>query len=415
MSIYLGNTEILKIYLGSTEVPKAYLGTVEVYGTGPQPIDYSKEYFTISAIEPGTITWAPTGTTEYSVNKGAWDTWNGSLAVNAGDKVRFRSTANTTYNGKRISATGKYDVEGNIMSLLYGDNFSGQTSLSTQYVFAGLLAGPSAYSDNNTLINAGNLVLPATTLQRYCYQLMFRNCVNLETAPELPATTLEWYCYMGMFQKCLKLTTPPALPSTTVADNCYASMFDSCSELRSAPTLPATALAASCYSSMFKGCRNLTSAPELPALTTANYCYQGMFSGCTSLTSPPNLPATAIFSNSYKYMFANCTSLTIPPSISARSVGVAGCQGMFQGCTALTTAPDLLTVTPSTKAYTQMFSGCTNLSSIKCLAENISAADCTTNWTSGVAASGTFTKSPNMSSWTTDANGIPAGWTVESV
>jgi len=62
--------------------------------------------------------------------------------------------------------------------------------------------------------------------------------------------------------------------------------------------------------------------------------------------------------------------------------------------------------------YQQMFYGCTSLTSIKCLATDVSASDCTSNWVDGVAASGTFTKAASMSSWSTGNNGIPSGWTV---
>jgi hypothetical protein len=60
-----------------------------------------------------------------------------------------------------------------------------------------------------------------------------------------------------------------------------------------------------------------------------------------------------------------------------------------------------------------MFAGCTSLNYIKCLATNISALDCISDWVSGVAASGTFIKDQSMSDWTTDESGIPSGWTVE--
>ena len=61
-----------------------------------------------------------------------------------------------------------------------------------------------------------------------------------------------------------------------------------------------------------------------------------------------------------------------------------------------------------------MFYGCTSLRSIKCLATNISASDCTADWLSGVSATGTFTKASSMESWTEGASGIPTGWTVEN-
>ena len=60
-----------------------------------------------------------------------------------------------------------------------------------------------------------------------------------------------------------------------------------------------------------------------------------------------------------------------------------------------------------------MFNGCKKLNSITCIATDISATNCTYNWVSGVASSGTFTKTGSMTSWTSGANGIPSGWTVE--
>lgn len=124
----------------------------------------------------------------------------------------------------------------------------------------------------------------------------------------------------------------------------------------------------------------------LPATTLANHCYRGMFSRCTSLTTAPELPATTLTNYCYG--------------------------SMFYGCTSLTTAPELPATTLANYCYSQMFFNCTSLNSITCLATNISATGCTTNWVSGVAASGTFTKADGMTSWTTGVNGMPTGWTV---
>jgi hypothetical protein len=112
-----------------------------------------------------------------------------------------------------------------------------------------------------------------------------------------------------------------------------------------------------------------------------------MFNGCTSLTTAPELHATTLAENCYQYM--------------------------FQGCTSLTTAPSLPATTLVTYCYYSMFRGCTSLNSIKCLATDISASRCTSDWVNGVAGSGTFTKAESMSSWTTGINGIPSGWTVQ--
>jgi hypothetical protein len=60
-----------------------------------------------------------------------------------------------------------------------------------------------------------------------------------------------------------------------------------------------------------------------------------------------------------------------------------------------------------------MFYGCSSLADIKCLAADITATNCTTNWVNGVASSGTFVKDSTMSSWTTGNDGIPTNWTVD--
>lgn len=64
--------------------------------------------------------------------------------------------------------------------------------------------------------------------------------------------------------------------------------------------------------------------------------------------------------------------------------------------------------------YYQMFSGCNNLNYVKCLATDISARGCTTNWLKGVSRKGTFVKAADFDGWSTfdPDNGIPEGWTV---
>jgi hypothetical protein len=49
---------------------------------------------------------------------------------------------------------------------------------------------------------------------------------------------------------------------------------------------------------------------------------------------------------------------------------------------------------------------------VTCLATDITASGCTTDWLEGVAASGNFTKASSMKSWETGTSGIPSGWTV---
>lgn len=245
-----------------------------------------KKYLTFEAVEDTTFKFTKAGLS-YSLDKGK--TWvelaanRATPTVNAGNKILFKGemTPSSSYPSLGIgtfSSTGKYNVMGNVMSLLYGDNFIGQTDLTDKnYAFYQL------FYNNTHLADASNLILPATTLSDSCYASMFYNCSSLTTAPELPATTLMRDCYSNMFSGCTSLTTAPELPATTLAVGCYSNMFESCTSLTTAPVLPATTLANGCYRSMFHGCSSLTTAPELPATTLKNNCYGNMFNGCTNL------------------------------------------------------------------------------------------------------------------------------------
>ena len=249
-------------------------------------IDYSN-CFAMVVTTGGNITWTgstTSNTLSYSKDNGkTWATANSgtSISVAAGDKVLWKGTPTPNYNGIGTfsgNTNVRYSVEGNVMSLLFGDDFKNQTSLSGKdYTLYNL------FENNKNVTSAKNLLLPATTLANYCYQYMFYGCTNLTTAPDLPATTLANYCYSRMFVGCSSLTTAPELPATTLVGYCYGNMFNDCTSLTTAPELPATTLAGGCYGSMFSGCTSLTTAPELPATTLVGYCYDSMFRGCTSL------------------------------------------------------------------------------------------------------------------------------------
>ncbi|MBO4655847.1 MAG: leucine-rich repeat protein [Bacteroidales bacterium] len=88
---------------------------------------------------------------------------------------------------------------------------------------------------------------------------------------------------------------------------------------------------------------------------------------------------------------------------------------MFHGCFKLTTSPVLPATTLVDNCYKQMFAQCSKLNKVTCLATNISATDCTTDWLSDVAATGVLFKAPLMNDWTPNStSGIPTGWTVVS-
>ena len=254
----------------------------------------------------------------------------------------------------------------------------------------------------------------AETLAEVCFRGMFRGCSALLYAPSLGAEMLASRCYQAMFKNCTSLVNPPALPATNLAENCYYEMFYNCTSLTSIPELPATALKEGCYYSMFHNCDGLTTAPiNLPATTLARECYTDMFRECNNLVTVPNLPALVLANSCYQGMFLDCTSLTTAPSLPATQLANNCYSSMFARCTGLTAAPDLLAPTAASGCYWGMFNNCTNLSYIKCLTKGISTSSDTNQWVSGVAANGTFVRSDEMD-WTTGANGIPEGWTVQT-
>jgi len=351
----------------------------------------------------------------------------------------FGEDTNWAYVSLNINGSCKMHAAGNIMSLLYNDDFADKLRIPYDNEYGQGHNFFEMFKNNTNLISADNLILPATTLTTYCYGSMFEGCSSLRAIPKLPATTLTAGCYDHMFKGCTSLVNPPILPATTLADNCYCGMFMGCKKLNSTPNLPVTTLTNYCYSYMFQGCIKLTAAPELPATTLADYCYQGMFAGCTSLTQSPELPATTLAQYCYYGMFNACTSLTQAPELPATTLAL-GCYenmflaciklttaselpattlaqscyfGMFKECSKITTAPELPATTLVQNCYREMFSGCRNLNYIKMLATNISATDCLARWVRNVAASGTFIKDANTTI-PTGTSGIPSGWTVQT-
>jgi hypothetical protein len=200
---------------------------------------------------------APTLTIEKSTNGTTWETMGTTstaeitATVPANGRLYLRCNATQwAYGDSQCnyfnSASGNFNVGGNINSLLYGDSFEGQTEFPSGvgiYTFARL------FYRNAHVISAEQLLLPATTLTEFCYSGMFFNCTSLTTAPVLPATTLVERCYYSMFNSCTSLTTAPELPATTLAKLCYYGMFQNCSNLNYIKCLATDISASDCTKS----------------------------------------------------------------------------------------------------------------------------------------------------------------------
>lgn len=62
--------------------------------------------------------------------------------------------------------------------------------------------------------------------------------------------------FYGLFKDCVNMRSAPDLPAITLAENCYSFMFKN-SGIKDAPVLPASTLVAGCYVEIFSGCSNL--------------------------------------------------------------------------------------------------------------------------------------------------------------
>ena len=126
----------------------------------PYVHDYSQDYLAFVALENGTISFnilSSMGTDKiesisYSTDNGTtWTTTPNqdnkeddleiTLNVNTGDTILWKGTATQTgyfdedegdYVGSFFSSSCEFDAKGNVMSLLYGDNFKGEVDLTVK-------------------------------------------------------------------------------------------------------------------------------------------------------------------------------------------------------------------------------------------------------------------------------------------
>ena len=369
-TINIGNYEVSCFKVGSSDC-KIYLGDTLLY---PHSTPTVKDYFRFVTRGDGYFTFygvteTTANTLSYSLDSGTtWETLvhQGTTPyLDAGDVIMWKGE-NLVTNAQgmgRFSASTDFDVEGNVMSLHFGDDFEDKYDLSDiPWAFCTLFSGCT------NVINASGLTLPATTISHDCYSHLFKDCSRLQSIPQsLPAMTMKDKCYYNMYYGCSGLTAN-AVPINY---------------------LPATTMALACYWAMFQWCSTITSAMSvLPAKTLAQGCYCNMFSRCTSLVTPPVISATTVASG--------C------------------CQNMFYSGTSLTTTTSYMLAAPALTnyCYSQMFYYCSKVDKITCLAtSNINTNYSTNNWVRGVKSSGTFTRASGVG-WSSGNNGRPSGWTL---
>ena len=282
----------------------ATLAAGKYYQSSLKLVDMLHTPLTLEATEDGTtvtITNKSGVTFSYTVNGGTAVTTStdATITLQAGDIVQFNSTNPalgiispsdpTDFNALSIKVDKKSYVYGNVMSMVNdAGDFATDVTLA-EYAMPRLFGGNFA-SNHIAFLADKPLMLPATTISKYCYGGMFSYCQDLTVLPSgfLPATVMQENCYEFMFNQCKGLTSLPddLLPATTLAKECYMDMFQSCNGLTTLPDdlLPATMLADKCYQAMFHLCTGLTHAPILRAPTLVEGCYERMFAGCDNLS-----------------------------------------------------------------------------------------------------------------------------------
>ncbi len=280
-------------------------------------IDYSayeNQYMTIKALGSGTITFtipANVNTSyitsiSYRKNKGAWTTTGNSssvvtisVSVVANDIVEWKGDASTlsigdgTTNASRINCTALFELYGNIMSLLYEDDFRNKNYLPDKYrTFQEL------FMESNVQ-NARNLILPVTILENInmnTYRRMFKNCTSLIYAPRyISIKKVNRYTFHEMYYGCTSMITGSLFDITdcinddaTYAEFAFRSMYHGCSALQS--NLPAEislehGFGQQCCTQMFESCSSLKIAPTFSGScdTRFNLQFNNAFQNCTSL------------------------------------------------------------------------------------------------------------------------------------
>ena len=282
-------------------------------------------------------------------------------------------------NIKTNSSTAK--LGGNILSLLYGSNFTG-----------------SERSIPNN--NVG------------CFNQLFNGGRWIDTSNLLiPIDSIPAWTFFSTFSECQWMVSAPSFEYTAVGDYAFRSCFLGCFALTKVPSMNVASVSKYAYQDCFAGCKGITNCPEFASSSLSEGCYKGMYSRCTALTKVPTINVSSVPARAFEQTFYNCTGLTQGPDINTEFAGDYAFNGLFSNCTSLSRTGTMNISYIGNDSLGGMFQQCTSLSQITLLTITPGSQ---TNITSNVAASGTFKKN-SQSTWQRGVNGIPTSWSVVNV
>jgi hypothetical protein len=188
-------------------------------------------HFYVHAIENCSVKLSNAG--EYKIDNDDWTSFtaNQSISLNAGQKASFcvgsaASPVKSWNQGKFSCSGGKFEIGGNLASLVVGDDYPSEGATVRGATFLDFIKA------NTNLIDAYNLELPMLIVSENAYKSMFDSCTSLVRGPQiLPATSLGKTCYRNMFYNCSSLENAPVLAATKLSEGCYQRMFYGCQKI----------------------------------------------------------------------------------------------------------------------------------------------------------------------------------------
>lgn len=200
---------------------------------------YASQYMTIEMLEPGVITaYELYGSTD---NGASWtkigDGMTTGISAQAGDKILLKavnpffshegSPLFSTYVDDSYEVQAKFNVYGNYLSIIYGDNFvnfSGDTIPNADYQAEG-----GCFLDM-PVVSAEHLILPNVDQSKsnFSFYSMFSGCTELTTAPKVRALGTRRYSFGSMFRDCTKLNSVTIECSDFSGSYCTNNMLSGC-------------------------------------------------------------------------------------------------------------------------------------------------------------------------------------------
>ncbi len=253
--IFNNLADINTIIFNGHDVQHLVYNGVTIWNKSSPAHDYSLDYLTFEVLSGTTSIQFAQQTQSgnvnkvinYSINDGEWVqiSTGSSIYCSNGDKIRFKAINTTSYTNDNSSnynrnytyfhfGNRKVNVYGNIMSLIYGDDFVGTSLASTnKYAFCSLFKQPTTVTGG--IVDASNLILPVASTEG-CFRAMFSTNKQMIAGPREirlveNGSGANYMCYY-MFENCTSLVTAPNLPTiNNTGSYIYGLMFTGCTSL----------------------------------------------------------------------------------------------------------------------------------------------------------------------------------------